>query len=111
MKTKVALYGRNGHHIIRELTDNKRAELVAVCAIEPEILPEDLRNKVIYYNSLEEMTDNKEIEIVSLCSPVRKDQGRASRIMHEERKACLCRKTLRVYRRGDPPLDSYCQGK
>lgn len=83
MKTKVALYGRNGHHIIRELTDNKRAELVAVCAIEPEILPEDLRNKVIYYNSLEEMTDNKEIEIVSLCSPVRKDQ---------EEQAVLCMK-------------------
>ena len=74
MKTKVALYGKSGHHIIRELTDNKRAELIAVCEIEPKVLPESLRNKVVYYNNLEEMLENEEIELVSLCSPLRKEQ-------------------------------------
>lgn len=74
MKTKVALYGRSGHHIIRELTDNKRAEMIAVCKIEPKVLPESLRDKVIYYDTLEDMLENKDIEVVSLCSPVRKQQ-------------------------------------
>ena len=74
MKTKVALYGRSGHHIIRELTDNKRAEMIAVCKIEPKVLPESLRDKVIYYDTLKDMLENKDIEVVSLCSPVRKQQ-------------------------------------
>ncbi len=74
LKTKVGLFGKKGHHIIRELTNNNRAELIGVCEIQPGDLPAELRDNIIYYNTLDEMLDNDEIELISLCSPVRAEQ-------------------------------------
>lgn len=76
MKTKVGIYGSNGHQIHKLLANHEKAELIAVCAFRKENLPESLKNNqaLKYYESLEEMLDDPEIELISLCSPVRAAQ-------------------------------------
>ena len=77
MKTKVAIYGSNGHQIHGLLEKHARAELVAACAFDSANLPGSLRNKrdIRVYENLNEMLKNPEIELVSLCSPMRANQA------------------------------------
>lgn len=77
MKIGIGLYGNNGHQIARLLEDHKDAELMAVAGIDPEELPESLRNdrKIKFYSALEEMLTDDRVELVSLCSPKRINQA------------------------------------
>lgn len=77
MKIKIGIYGNNGHQIQGILTNNPKAELIAVAAFEINHLPEELKNgkNIRHYNTLDEMLFDSEAEIISLCSPVRAEQA------------------------------------
>ena len=68
MKTKIGLYGTNGHQIQNRLMNHPDAELVAVAAFKP--VP-----GVRQYETLDELLADPEVELVSLCSPRRADQA------------------------------------
>lgn len=94
-KTKVALYGRNGHQIGREMAGHPGAELVAVAGIPAETLPEPCR-AARQYPSLDALLGDSEVELVSLCSPFRRDQAadaikclRAGKHVYAEKPAAL----------------------
>jgi len=67
MKTKIGIYGMNGHQI-RDLKHD-RASIVAAACCGQEL------ESVKTYNSLEEMIADPEIDMISLCSPHRADQA------------------------------------
>ena len=70
MKTKVGIYGSNGHQIHGLLKNHEKAELVAICEFNKDIFP-DIKS----YETLDDMIKNPEIELISLCSPVRANQA------------------------------------
>ncbi len=73
-KTRVALYGDNGHQIAGKLRDHPTAELTAVAGIARDALPEPLRT-VRRHDSLDALLADDQVELVSLCSPRRADQA------------------------------------
>ena len=68
MKTKIGIYGMNGHQIGHLQHDRACIAAAACCGREWE----GVKN----YNSLEEMLADPEIDMISLCSPRRADQAR-----------------------------------
>lgn len=70
---KVALYGNGGGHQVWAAYDMPGVEVVGICAVDS--MPENVRGKAPYYESLEDMVKNSGADIISLCAPVRKEQA------------------------------------
>ena len=70
---KVGLYGENGHQIY-QAENLPGVQIVGAAKIAPEKLPESIRDRVRYYDSLDELLAG-DCEVVSLCSPYRRDQA------------------------------------
>ena len=77
MKTKIGIYGNNGHQIQWNLKNNPRAELVAAAAFDAASMPDDYANKenIRQYETLEELIADPNVEIISLASPLRANQA------------------------------------
>lgn len=77
MKLGVALFGQNGHQIFRQIENHPLAHLVAIAAIDPQVLPQSLNqaSDVTRYNSFEELLADPKVELISLCSPRRAEQA------------------------------------
>ena len=73
-KTRIALYGTNGHHITNQLVGHPTAELVAVAAFGEAELPDGVGD-VSRYDTLEALLADDRVELVSLCSPLRSEQA------------------------------------
>ena len=73
-KTKIGLFGTNGHQIANALVDHPAAELIAVGAFGDTKLPDGVGD-VARYDSLEKLLADDRVELVSLCSPLRSEQA------------------------------------
>lgn len=73
-KTRVGLYGANGHQITNQLVNHAAAELVAVAGLGNVELPDGLGN-VARYEDLGGLLADDRVELVSLCSPLRSEQA------------------------------------
>lgn len=76
MKLGIGLYGSNGHQVAPALVNHPHAELVAIAGIDPQHLPEPLRQqKIKSVARLEDLLTDPRVELVSLCSPRRRYQA------------------------------------
>lgn len=77
MPVGVALYGANGHQIVRQLVDHPRARLVATAAIPlPQLGDHQQRDPQLKVaDTLDELLADDRVQLVSLCSPRRRQQA------------------------------------
>jgi len=73
-KTRIALYGTNGHQITNHLVNHPIAELVAVGAFGDAELPDGVGD-VMRYDDLDALLADERVGLVSLCSPLRSEQA------------------------------------
>ena len=76
-KSRIGLYGDNGHQIHHELAGQSNAVAVAAAEISPSQLEEAFGRTggIRLHASLDDLLADEEVEAVSLCSPRRIDQA------------------------------------
>ena len=72
---KVALYGNGGGHQVWAAYDMSGVEVVGICGVEENAMPENVRGRATRYESLEDMVKNSGADIISLCAPIRREQS------------------------------------
>lgn len=75
-KTRVGLYGFNGHQIHQALVGHPAAEVVAVAGAAGGAVPVEARGAgVRVFDTLDQMLAGSDAELISVCSPRRADQA------------------------------------